>query len=104
MATLQEISEKIDTLRGDMTYRKIMEKNLDYLVLGRKANREFVVRTNMRTLRSGPNRGKIRVDGAVITMYGKRHRELSETRIVRKSTDFLPVLDGMVTVLGLMGE
>jgi threonyl-tRNA synthetase len=81
MATLQEISEKIDTLRGDMTYRKIMEKNLNYLVLGRKANHEFVVRTNMRTLRSGPNRGKVRVDGAVITMYGKRSHEFKERKV-----------------------
>lgn len=104
MATLQEISEKIDTLHGDMTYRKIMEKNLDYLVLGRKANREFVVRTNMRTLRSGPNRGKIRVDGAVIVMYGKRNRDFTETRLVRSSENFLSTLDLMVSDLNSIGE
>ena len=104
MATLQEISEKIDTLRGDMTYRKIMEKNLDYLVLGRKANREFVVRTNMRTLRSGPNRGKIRVDGAVITMYGKRNRDFTETRLVRSSENILYTLKMMVSDLNSIGE
>lgn len=104
MATLQEISEKIDSLHGDMNFRKVMDKNLDYLALGRRANHEFVVRTNMRTLRSGPNRGKVRVDGAVITMYGKRNRDLTETRLVRSSETFLSTLDMMVSDLNSIGE
>lgn len=103
MATLQEISEKIDTLRGDMTYRKIMEKNLDYLVLGRKANREFVVRTNMRTLRSGPNRGKVRVDGAVIVMYGNKNRTMVASKLVRKSDKLLATLDSLASTLSAIG-
>lgn len=104
MATLQQIAEKIDDLQGDMSFKRIMEKNFDYLTLGRRANREFVVRTNMRTLRSGPHRGKIRVDGVVVTMYGKRHREISETRLIKTGEKLLPTLDKMVEVLALMNE
>jgi hypothetical protein len=104
MAKLQEIADKINTLHGDMTFRKIMEKKLDYLALGRRGNHEFVVRTNMRTLRSGPNRGKVRVDGAVITMYGKRHRNFVEASLVRNSEKLLPTLDIMITELNSIGE
>lgn len=104
MATLQEISKKIDSLHGDMTYRKVMNKNLNYLAQGRRSNRDFVVKTNMRTLRSGPNRGKVRVDGAVITMYGKRHRDMTETRLVRKGEDLLPILDAMSQDFSLINE
>jgi hypothetical protein len=104
MATLQQIAEKIDNLQGDMTFKRVMEKDFNYLTLGRRANREFVVRTNMRTLKSGPNRGKIRVDGVVVTMYGKRHRQISETRLIRRGENLLTTLDGMASILSLMNE
>ena len=103
MATLQEISKKIDNLQGDMTFRQIMNKKLDYLVLGRRANHEFVVRTNMRTLRSGPNRGKVRVDGAVIVMYGNKDRTMVVTELVRKSDELLTTLDSLAAELSAIG-
>lgn len=104
MATLQQISDKINSLSGDMTYRKVLEKELDYLAQGRRANHDFVIKTNMRTLRSGPNRGKVRVDGAVIVMYGKpsRHRStrpMVATALVRQSDRFLATLDNLATAL-----
>lgn len=103
MATLQEISEKIDTLRGDMTYRKIMDKNLNYLAQGRRADHDFVIKTNMRTLRSGPNRGKVRVDGAVIVMYGNKNRTMVVSKLVRKSDQLLSTLDRLAAILTTIG-
>lgn len=103
MATLEQIANKIDGLRGDMTYRKVMDRELNYLEAGRRANHEFVVRTNMRTLRSGPNRGKVRVDGVVVVMYGNRDRTQVETAVVRQSARLLPVLDKLSTNLTVMG-
>lgn len=103
MATLQEITAKIDTLRGDMTFRGVMNKELDYLALGRRANHDFVVRTNMRTLRSGPNRGKVRVDGAVIVMYGNRNRTQVASALVRHSDRLLPTLDKLASNLTQTG-
>lgn len=103
MATLQEISEKIDTLHGDMTYRKIIDKNLNYLAQGRRANHDFVIKTNMRTLRSGPNRGKVRVDGAVIVMYGNKDRTMVVSELVRKSDELLSTLDSLASDLSAIG-
>lgn len=105
MTTLQEISDKIPSLRGDMPYRRVMDKELDYLAQGRRSNHDFVVRTNMRTLRSGPNRGKIRVDGAVIVMYGKRLKSQSmiASALVRRSDRLLPTLDKLAETLRTAG-
>lgn len=103
MATIQEISEKIDTLRGDMTYRKIIDKNLNYLAQGRRADHDFVIKTNMRTLRSGPNRGKVRVDGAVIVMFGNKDRTMVVSELVRKSDELLSTLDRLASDLSAVG-
>lgn len=103
MATIQEISEKIDTLRGDMTYRKIIDKNLNYLAQGRRADHDFVIKTNMRTLRSGPNRGKVRVDGAVIVMFGNKDRTMVVSELVRKSDELLSTLDRLASDLSAIG-
>jgi hypothetical protein len=104
MATLENITNKINTLRGDMNYRRVMEKGLDYLENGRRANHDFIVKTNMRTLRSGPNRGKIRVDGAVLVMFGNKDRSFVQTAIVRDGTALLGTLDRMAETLAVYSE
>lgn len=106
MAKLTEIAEKIDNLRGDMTYREVKNKSLDYLAEGRRANHTFVVRSNIRTLKSGPNRGKVRVDGAIVVMFSNNRRNRQEvlTSLVRKGNDFLPALDRMANTLYTIGS
>jgi hypothetical protein len=87
-----------------MNFRRIMEKGLDYLESGRRANHDFVVKTNMRTLRSGPNRGKVRVDGAVLIMFGNRNRSFVQTAIVRNGESLLSTLDEMAQALQYWSE
>lgn len=99
MTTLKTITETINTLKGDLTFDKIKNKNLNFLAIGRRADHDFVVRTNMRTLRSGPNRGKIRVNGAIIVMFGNRNRNTVRTAIVTSSAKFLETLDKMAKSL-----
>lgn len=103
MATLENIAKTINTLQGDMPYRKVIDKNLNYLEGGRRAEHDFVVKTNMRTLRSGPNRGQIRVDGAVIVMFGNRNRSYVQTRVVRNGAKLLRTLDNMASALEALG-
>ena len=104
MATLENIQSKINSCHGDMTYRRVTERGLDYLESGRRANHDFVIRTNMRTLRSGPHRGRIRVDGAVIVMFGIWNRTIVQTAIVRDGANFLRTLDRMAKALNVLGE
>jgi len=104
MATLENIQSKINSFHGDMTYRRVMERGLDYLESGRRANHDFVIKTNMRTLRSGPHRGRIRVDGAVIVMFGNWNRNTVQTAIVRDGVNFLRTLDRMAEALNALGE
>jgi len=99
MATLENIASTINTLRGDMTFRRVLDKSLDYLDHGRRANHDFVVRTNMRTLRSGPNRGKVRVKGAVLVMFGNKNRSVVTTAIVEDGAKLLNTLDNMAATL-----
>lgn len=106
MATLADIATKIDSLHGDMTYRQVQNNQLDYLAEGRRANHSFVVRSNIRTLRSGPNRGKVRVDGAVVVMFSnnRRNRHQVLSSLVRKGENFLPTLDKMANTLYNIGS
>lgn len=95
MATLEELSTTIDKLKGDMTYRKLIDKGFTAAATGRRANHDFVMTTNHRTLRSGPNRGKTRVDGAVVVMFSNRDRQFVSTAIVRKGENLLNTLDSL---------
>lgn len=104
MATLEKIASQINSLQGDLTFQRVMSKDLNYLEQGRRSGHEFVVRTNMRTLRSGPNRGKIRVDGAVLVMFGNKNRAIIETAIVRNGKRLLNTLDRLSTRLQEVGE
>lgn len=100
MATLEELAITINKLQGDMTYRKLIDKGFTSAATGRRANHDFVMTTNHRTLRSGPHRGLTRVDGAVLVMFANKDRHYVSTAIVRKGTNLLKVLDSMVQELG----
>lgn len=104
MATLEDIKNKINQLHGDMTYRRVIDKDLNYLESGRRADHDFVVKANLRTLRSGPHRGLIRVDGVIVVMFGKRKRSIVQTAIIREGASFLLHLDQMAATLGALGE
>lgn len=100
MASLKVIETKIDTLHGDyVNYKRILTKELNYLTDGRRAGYSFVVRSNIRTLRSGPNRGKLRVDGAVVVMVGNRNPQQVEVAVVRKGKNLLRTLDSLAESL-----
>lgn len=99
MATLEKLTTKVDFLTGDMPYKRVLDKGLNVLESGRRANHEFVFRTNMRTLQSGPNRGKVRVDGAVVVMFGNKDRAKVQTAIVRKGEHLFNTLDRMAFAL-----
>jgi hypothetical protein len=104
MASLETIENKIDTLHGDYAdYKRILTKELNYLTDGRRAGYSFVVRSNIRTLRSGPNRGKLRVDGAVVVMVGNRKPQEVEVAVVRKGKNLLRTLDSLAKSLQLRG-
>lgn len=100
MATLETIASTIDTLHGDMTYRSVFKKGMNYLAEGRRANHDFIVKSNVRTLRSGPNRGKARVDGVTIVMFGRYDRSIVKTAVVRDSSKFLSTLDNLAYRFG----
>lgn len=98
MASLETIATKIDNLQGDYSdYKRILTKELNYLTDGRRAGYNFVVRSNIRTLRSGPNRGKLRVDGAVVVMIDNKNPARTSARIVRKGKNLLRTLDSLAS-------
>lgn len=104
MARLTQIANKIDELTGDMNYKDVIKKNLAYLAEGRKADHSFVVRSNIRTLKSGPNRGKVRVDGAVVVMFGNKHAPTKAVcKLVRRGNNLFRTLDSMALEMTLMG-
>jgi hypothetical protein len=103
MASLRSIEEKIDELSGDYKeYDSILKRNLNYLADGRRKGYSFVVRANIRTLRSGPNRGKIRVDGALVVMIGNRNPTHVVGKVVRHRSKFLDSLDFLVSEIKLL--
>lgn len=105
MESLETITNKINDLHGDYSnYKTILNKELVYLADGRKAAHSFVVRSNIRTLRSGPNRGKIRVDGAVIVMIGNRNPKDTETALVRNGRNLSKTLDTLASKLQSRGN
>lgn len=98
MASLETIAKKIDTLQGDYTdFKRVISKELNYLTSGRRAGYSFMVRSNIRTLRSGPNRGKLRVDGAVVVVIGNRNPALVFSAVVRKGKNLLKTLDALAS-------
>lgn len=102
---LETLKTKIDDLKGDYSdFKQIIDGNLAILESGRRAGRDFVVKTNMKTLRSGPNKGKVRVNGAVLVMFGKRDRTVVRSTLITKSKNFLDSLDGMVRYLSARGQ
>lgn len=101
---LEELQKTIETMSGDYTWKTIQKKNLNFVTSGSRGRHEFIVRPNMRTLRSGPHKGKIRVDGALIVMLGNKQKDVVRTAIVRKSSNLFRTLDDLVTRLLVIGN
>lgn len=104
MATIEQLETIIDQLHGDMTFREILDEGLNVLESGRRGHHDFIVKSNIRALKSGPNRGLCRVDGGVVVIFGKRNRAITSATVVRKGAKLKSALDALVLDLACSDE
>lgn len=104
MASLETLEKTIDKLKVTLPFKKIIDRNLSILEKGRRGNHTFIATSNMRNVRSGPNKGKTRINGFLLIMISNKDHTLVQTAIVNKPEKFLPTLDRMAELLSIQEE